>query len=271
MHVGHSIGKGKTAEVFECGVENEKVMKLFYSEMPIEYIEKEYETSRIIHNLGIPTPYAEELIKWNNQWGIIYEKEVGKNFTREVSTKLWQLKKTAYFFAELQVSFHKKSTEKLIPQNKYLSSHISRTSLLTSEEKSKVLYYLSTLPVDNKVCHGDFHPDNIIINDKKVAILDWMTGTSGNPCGDVAKTLLILKYSYLPEEMSKVTKSILQTIRNWFANFYLHTYQKLTNKSLDEIEKWFLPVMTARLVEGIHPSEKQFLLKMIRQQLVRMN
>ncbi|MDP4086868.1 MAG: aminoglycoside phosphotransferase family protein, partial [Bacillota bacterium] len=57
------------------------------------------------------------------------------------------------------------------------------------------------------------------------------------------------------------------TLRKAFASFYLNSYIKLTNTSAKSIDNWLLPVMAARLVEGVHESEKQLLLKKIRYKL----
>lgn len=123
------------------------------------------------------------------------------------------------------------------------------------------------LPNGNKVCYGDYHTDNIIMMDGEAKVLDWMTATSGNPCGDVARTLIMIRYSYLPSDMPKATKLFIQTARKLFARFYLNSYMKLTNTSAKSIDKWLLPVMAARLVEGVPEPEKQFLLRKIRHKL----
>ena len=266
MTLGKVIGRGNTAEVLEM-VEGNKVLKLFYEKIPLEYINKEYDTSRIINQLAIPSPHAHEIIKMKDKWGIVYDKVTGHNFTQTLSSLPFSLKKHALLFAELHTSIHRKSTNQLTPQKEYLARNISRTDHLSHEEKEEILRYLIHLPDDNKVCHGDFHPDNIILLAGKPMVLDWMTGTSGNPCGDVARTLIILRYSSLTPGMSMATKFVIQTVRKAFGNLYIKSYIKLTHTSVENIEQWFLPVMASRLVEGIPEQEKQFLLKKIREKI----
>lgn len=265
MSLGKLIGRGNTAEVFELS--DKEVLKLFYEKMPFEYIEKEHKTSKVINHLGIPSPNVGEFMEIDNTLGIIYEKITGKSFTQVLSSQPLLLKKNAHIFAELQVSFHEKRTDKLPLQKEYLSRNISGTNLLSKEEKELILSHLSQLPEDNKVCHGDYHSDNIMLMDGKAKILDWMTGTSGNPCADVARTLIIMRYSYLPSDMPRVTKLLIQIVRKLFTRYYLNSYINLTNISRESIDKWLLPVMAARLIEGIPEPEKQFLLRAIKQNL----
>lgn len=264
MFLEKCIGRGNTAEVYELkDIENE-VVKLFYEKIPYELIEMEFEKSGVISQLGIPSPNVHKLLELDNKWGILYEKVMGKNFTDIISSQPFLLQKNAQLFAELQASFHSKSIEKLPSQKAYLSRNIKGTNLLSEEEKQKILQYLETLPDDNKVCHGDYHSDNIIMMNGRAKILDWMTGTSGNPSGDVARTLLIMRDSYLPPSMPKVTKILLQIVRKMFAKSYLNHYMKITKSSLESIEKWLLPIMAARLVEGVPEPEKESLVKKIR-------
>jgi uncharacterized protein (TIGR02172 family) len=268
MLVGEIIGKGNTAEVYERKDQHQKVIKLFFEEIPFELIEKEFETSKWIYESGIPSPDAEALLKVGKRWGIVFEKIAGKSFTALLTSPTMGIKQGALLFADIQAAFHRKSTDALLAQKEHLSRNISSASLLRKEEKEEILLFLKQLPEDNKVCHGDYHPDNIMLRNGEHKILDWMTGTSGNPCGDIARTIMILKYSFLPEDMPKKTKLSIQSIREQFAELYVNSYIKLTNTSLDMIGKWLLPVMAARLVEAIPEQEKQFLLEKIRGRLL---
>jgi len=264
MPLGKLLGRGNTAEVYELKDNENEVLKLFYEKIPYEIIVREYETSMAICQLGIPSPNVQKLLELENKWGITYEKVSGKNFTQILASQPFLLRKHARLFAELQASFHTKTNEKLPSQKAYLSRNIQGTNLLMEEEKQKIVKYLEQLPEDDKICHGDYHSDNIIIMDGKAKILDWMTGTSGNPCGDVARTLLIMRDSYLPPSMPKATRILLETVRKMFAKQYVSHYMKITNSPFENIEKWDLPIMAARLVEGVPLPEKEALVQKIR-------
>ncbi len=84
MSLGKLIGRGNTAEIFDLN--DKEVVKLFYESIPFEFINKEYETSRKISELGIPSPYVVELTQIDNRCGIIYEKVIGRNFTQILSS-----------------------------------------------------------------------------------------------------------------------------------------------------------------------------------------
>ena len=47
------------------------------------------------------------------------------------------------------------------------------------------------MPKHDKVCHGDFSPENVVITDDGTPyILDWSHATKGNASADVAHTYL---------------------------------------------------------------------------------
>jgi aminoglycoside phosphotransferase (APT) family kinase protein len=59
----------------------------------------------------------------------------------------------------------------------------------------RVLRALELLPGNPSVmslCHGDFHPKNIILSNVGPTIVDWFDVSRGNAYGDVMRTLLLL-------------------------------------------------------------------------------
>ena len=53
---------------------------------------------------------------------------------------------------------------------------------------------LDSMPTHVQVCHGDYHPSNILITPEgKPFVLDWSHATQGNASADVARTYLLFK------------------------------------------------------------------------------
>jgi Ser/Thr protein kinase RdoA (MazF antagonist) len=76
-----------------------------------------------------------------------------------------------------------------------LRGDIARAEHLTEAEKTLVNNYMDGLPEGNRLCHFDFHPDNVILTDKGPITIDWMTACKGEPVADAARTFIMLKYS----------------------------------------------------------------------------
>ncbi|MET1174803.1 phosphotransferase [Paenibacillus amylolyticus] len=58
------------------------------------------------------------------------------------------------------------------------------------------------------MCHGDFHPDNVMLSEAgdQYWVIDCMTGMSGDPAGDVARSWVILMSATLPEDTDPVIR-----------------------------------------------------------------
>ena len=58
---------------------------------------------------------------------------------------------------------------------------------------------MESLPKHNKLCHGDYCPDNILVETDDagkitaITAVDWVHATQGNASADVANTYLMLK------------------------------------------------------------------------------
>ena len=131
---------------------------------------------------------------------------------------------------------------------------------LPDDRKAVALDVLQGLPDGDAVCHGDFHPDNVIMSPRGPVVLDWMNAMQGDPLGDVARTSLMLTRAAIPPTMP--AKTLMAALRGYLHRVYLSHYQALRPFSPEDLEAWLLPVAAARLREDI-PEERQSLLALV--------
>ncbi|MDQ6595668.1 phosphotransferase family protein [Bacillus salipaludis] len=259
MTLGKLIGRGNTAEVYEWG-ENE-VIKLFDQRIPESLVDEEYQSNLLIQGLKLPSPLVKGKTEIDGTKAIIYEKVNGNSLTKQLTRNPFAIRDKAKLFSQLHQQIHEKDGASLPKQTAHLTRNIQYTDLLTTEEKHTICDFLQELPEGNQVCHGDFHPDNLLVSENQVKVIDWMTATCGNPIGDIARTYIILKHAYLPKNMPAFVRASLKRVRNRFCTYYLEEYGKQQSLNMEELEKWTIPVMAARLIEGVHPDEKAVLLE----------
>ena len=260
MKEGKLIGQGRTAEVFEW--DEDKILKLYRIGLPKMMIEKEYEISGIICKQLSLVPKVYEIIEIDNRNGIIYEKINGITMMKVIASKPWRVKKEAQRLAELHKFIQQKVNFKLPSCKKRLKDNISKVELLQDNVKTILYKYIDELEEDNILCHGDFHPDNIIITPNGEVIIDWMTATQGNPLADIARTSVMFKFGVVPIK-TYMEKQIVNFIRNKFYLEYIKHYINITGVKIEQIEKWELPVAAARLTEWLPESEKKNLLEFV--------
>ncbi|MFW6366511.1 MAG: phosphotransferase family protein, partial [Spirochaetota bacterium] len=176
----------------------------------------------------------------------------------------WTVTCLARMLAALHHTVHQTGIDALPSQKESLSYAITSTSLLDDAAKEQVLAILSRLPHGNTVCHGDFHPDNILLTSDGPVIIDWITCTNGTAAADIARSQILMMKSALPPGMHPITQRILLRFRSLFYATYIREYRKRSGITDDEINAWMLPVAAARLNENLFPEEVDLLLTIIR-------
>lgn len=282
------LGTGRTAQIFEYS--SNRVVKRFYSFVPIEDVLLEAVNCALAKDFGIRTPKCYGIEEGTEYRGLIYEKINGHSLLMEMAkvetVQLYQrIKEMAELHYQIhsctitdaaqdesqtslpqiqlpQPSFSQPSLPQTPHQKEALQRMISACSLLDPDEKDIILNHLSTLPDASQLLHGDFHPDNILLQQDELWIVDWLTAKKGHPLGDVARTYLLIMYGTLPESAPEILKSLFQDDRRReMAELYLHHYLDSSPHERMDVAKWLVPVAAARLAEGIPLEEKQQLLQ----------
>ena len=269
MEKGEVIGKGREAEVLYWG--NNRVLKLFYKNFSSDIIEYRYKVDKLIGEIFPNCPIAFEKIEENGRFGIIYEYIEETNLNEFLGKKKTNIRKVTRMLAELHVEMHKYEIKNINSQKNSFKLAIQQTDLLDDDQKKEIIKYMEKLPDGNTICHGDLHPENIIVSKNKLYVMDWSNAYSGNPNGDVARTFYVLKYGLAPSDEYTIKKSFIhrfffKAIKSLVAKTYIKHYIKLTGISLKEIKIWDLAIFAARLREPV-PLEYDNLLKMINNSL----
>lgn len=256
------IACGRTADIFSLN--NQQVLKLFKAGMPEPLIQEEFAISNAVYKLGIACPAPIKITEYNNRKGIIYRRVHGTTMFNIISKKFWRVNKEIARMARMHLNIHKHSISNIPKQKEKLIEWIDQVHILTDKEKDQIIDHLNQLKDGTRLCHGDYHPDNIILSERNEWIIDWMTGMEGNPAGDVARTYLILKFGRLSEKTPRFISDIAARIRNQLSKKYMDEYLKSSGINKNEIDDWMIPVAAARLHERIPEEEKQELAGFIR-------
>ena len=253
---GRLIGRGRTAEIFSWG--NNQVLKLYQGWCPAHWVEEEVRGTQAAYQAGLPVPTVEGIVEVEGRQGIIFERIEGPSMLDELSSKPWKLGRYAQMMAELHAAMHSCKLPELSSQQEGLKTIIRDRISLPSDVKEAVLKALEQLPDGSALCHGDFHPENIIMSSRGPIIIDWLTAKRGNPLGDVARSWVLIWYGN-PPSAGYWQQSLINSFRALFWSIYLKRYLRLRPSSRQEIESWLLPVMAARLAENVPGEEERFL------------
>ena len=265
MKLGRLTGKGRTAEVYQWG--ESRVLKLFYPHVPRQWVEYEVKVARLVVSAGVPAPRVDGCVEISGRAGIIYERIDGTTLLEHLMDKPQEAILYAKRMATLHYQIHCSTGHELPRQEDRFSRAITETAgILEKSKVNTILSYMNHLPNPSRVCHGDFHPGNLMLG-KELIPIDWMNAYSGSPYGDTARTCLMLRSPYAPDELSILEQDEITHMKQVIHDVYLEEYLRLSGADPREIEQWFLPVMVARLREEV-PGEKEWLINEIDKRLM---
>jgi uncharacterized protein (TIGR02172 family) len=251
-----SFARGRTAEIFSW--DKDHVLKLYFDWCPSHWVEYEARIAHAVHTAGIPTPAAGEIVEVNGRRGLIYERVEGISMLEDLNSHPWKLPRHARSLAELQLKIHRQSITGLPSYKEQLRHAISTTKHLTEDLRARCLQLLTSLPEGKTLCHGDYHPGNILLTANGPVVIDWMTTSSGSNWADVARTCLLLTIG--PKGAGKQVSPVLRTAIQLYYRMYLNRYLGAVPDLNNELAHWAPVIAAGRLNEDIAP-EREALIK----------
>lgn len=239
MEYGKIIGIGNTATVYEW--EEDKALKLFYEGYPKGAVEREFYNAKAINNMDFAKPKAYEIISYENRIGIIYDRIKGESLLDWV-IKTGDVKQCALYMAKLHKTILGKSISNVPNYKEFLKYHIEHGSI-SSEKKEEALQILDKLQDGNILCHGDFHPGNIILYDEQTMIIDFMNVCCGTFLYDVARTVFLMQYTPVPKEAEN--RELILKFKKTLTDLYLTEM----NVNREMIQDYLSVIKAARVGE----------------------
>jgi hypothetical protein len=197
----------------------------------------------------------------NGRRGIIYDRVRGISMLQDMNARPWMIFQHARSLADLHVKINQLSVPGLFSYRNGVGDVIRRAPHLSDDLRASILDFLPALPDSNRLCHGDFHPGNVMLTRNGVIVIDWMTACSGSPWVDFTRTSLLLTIG--PKGAGKQLNPILRLFIELFHSIYTRRYLELQPDPQNERQKWIPVVAAARLDERIEP-ETQALVEMVK-------
>lgn len=275
MMIGKKLGEGGNSEVFEWG--EKKAIKLAKPNTNIWALKNEFQNNMIVWKLGLPVPQPFEMIEYDQRPGLLLERIDAESMKDRLfniilekidnsnhTLDLIDVRMTARFLSEL----HQYSSEEIRPQGERLKNAIDGVTHLSQVEKVDVIRCLDKLPKKHKICHGDPNPNNVLVKDDALIVIDWNDTTNGNPETDIAEYILMIKHTILPRETPQIIIDTFDSMRETIIHEFMDEYTLHTGITYDDIEPWLLPIAARKLTaDAISEEEKQQLVQEIRKKL----
>lgn len=226
--------------------DGDKAIKVFNEDYSKANVLNEALNQARIEETELNIPKISEVTTIDGKWAIVYDFIKGKTLAQLMEENPEKKDEYLELFVDLQMTVHAQKCPLLNKLKDKMTRKISEADL-DATTRYELHTRLEGMPKHNKVCHGDFNPSNIIIDDNGTAfILDWSHATQGNASADVARTYLLF---YLAGDIDG-------------ANKYLNLFCKKSDTAKQYIQKWLPIVAASQSVKG-NPKEREFLLSWV--------
>lgn len=239
-NIGDKIGDGGIAEVF---ARDNKAIKLYKPHVPKSEAFYEALINTIIESTGLPVPKVFSVHQVSDRWAMEMELLDGSILSKLIKQQPADTATYLDTMIDMHMRIHNiKDLPIIFSQKQKIESRIRNVSILSVSQKENLISELKNMPDGNCLCHGDYHYNNLIMNNGRVFIIDWVDATIGNPAADVCRTYMLFKI-YAPG----------------IADTYIEKYSNNTDVSIDEIKVWLPFVAASRLSEGKDEEIEQLL------------
>lgn len=238
-----------------------QILKLYDDEAPRDWVKHLGRMERALYAAGLPVPEVGELIEIDGCLGQIYERIEGSPMADDLlgtpEADPDTVVHLARVFAKAQAEIHACGSIPEVPsQRRLLLPVIRRIEILPADLKEATLKAFDEMPEGDRVCHGDYHPFNVLISPRGPVVIDWNNAHIGNPLEDVARSTLILAGV-------SVSEPSLRSSIDLFSTAYLERYFQLRPGDRQQLDAWQPIVAVVRLSDNI-PELQEWLLDQIR-------
>jgi aminoglycoside phosphotransferase (APT) family kinase protein len=185
----------------------------------------------------------------------------GPDLLTRLGKRPWVIPATGRLLGELHARLHGIEAPAILPDLRTALGELlaSGSELIPPELAAKAQSALAELPDGGALCHGDFHPGNVLLTDAGPRVIDWAGACRGDPLADVCRTLLLIEMAALPAEAPMLVRRLNRVGRRLLVRSYLAAYG---TTDAAQLERWRQVLLITRLAEGID-AERRSLLELI--------
>ena len=259
------IGAGREAEVFALG--EGRVLRLARTAAFRQAVERERVALLAAGRSGAPVPALFERVDVDGRPGLVLERLDAHDLLHGLLRRPWELALVPWVLARVHASLHEGVAPTELPDLRTEVVERLRSDLVPSDVRHAALRRLSELPDDDRLCHGDFHPGNVLRRrGGGYAVIDWKAATRGDPAADIARTRLLLVGAWIPGAGPRALQLLLTPFRWALYTLYLAAYRHWRRVERRTIAAW-LPVLAAARLSYDIGQERTWLLAIARRRL----
>lgn len=240
------VARGNTSDVYAWGTD--AVIKVLRPGIPDAWASREAETTRLVHDAGLPAPAVLDLTTVNGRPGIVLEQIRGASMWDQMLARPDDIPRLAGTLAELQSQINNTPVPAGLPRLvDRLGDNISKAPLLSASEREHALSELNSLPPAHALCHFDVHPNNVLMSDREPMVIDWFDAAAGSPAADIVRASVLMRRDAADAHLPCSDPSLVAFLHDQ----YLAAVARVRDIDPKLLLSWESPVLAGRLAEPI--------------------
>lgn len=243
------IAEGREAEMFEW--EGGRVLRL-YREPERTAASMDARKLEIARSCGVRVPAEYGPLTLDGRSGFIMERISGPDLLAELSAKPWNVAHVGGIWGRLQADLNsRQAPPELEPLRLRAQQLIERSTHIPPDIREAALARMPSLPDGDRLLHGDFHPANIMRHGQEFVVIDWTNISRGPAEADFYRSYLMCTLGDLPPGSPALLRVAARFGRRVLRSAFVRSYRRTVRPDESIIEAWKLPVIAARVGEGI--------------------
>jgi hypothetical protein len=231
-NIGRLLAAGNVAKVFEWGSR----VVLYRSQARKPTVFREAAVHAAVESMALPVPAVWGVLEIGGRWGIVFDRVKERSFAERIREDPSVVPECVQALARLHARIHDQSARQLGSLKSKLATNIASTGFLDEPLKQILLGRFADMPDGDRLCHGDFHPINVLGQNSQPMVIDWPDACCCDPAADVCRSYLLLKLH--AEDIAEP---------------YFDGYCNITNMRARVLD-WLPYIAAARLAEDV-PDE----------------
>ena len=243
------IGTGREAEIYDLG--ERRVLRLARDASRRASVNREASALCAASRAGAPVPALHGRVDVNGRPGTIMERLDGEDLLSRLQRRPWMVRSIGIALGTTHAALHAVSAPDGLPTVADELRGRLGSPLVPAELRTSALEELDRFPEGDRLCHGDFHPGNVLETGAGPVVIDWTLGAGGPPVADVARTRLLITGGGLPPGSAKVLTGLQSVGRVLLARAYMSGYRRTAPLDPSSLKRWGFVQTVARLAENV--------------------
>ena len=176
------IAKGANGAVYRY--DEETVVKVYFSKDALPEIKQERENARRAFVLGVNTAIPYGIVRVGDGYGTVTELLNATSISKMLKNNPDDFNLVVNYYVDMLKSIHAIEVEEgLLPDMKETALEWANfiSPYLTEEQGKKLCALIEAVPKQNTLMHGDYHTNNIMVQNGEPVLIDMDTLCMGHP------------------------------------------------------------------------------------------